>query len=876
MKLIKKYFLLVVMALAVVLICGCDIKPSTSTTKLATPTNLNYANDYVLEWDAVENATGYTVLIGSHSINVTETEIDLNEYLNEGKNNVWVTATSTNSSYSQSDAAGILVDYSTFKSTYLSKLIGNEYEKAFEYKKANFKSDLEFTAYCIDFAEENIGAYAIICNGVAVTPAQVVALDKIAIFMNQMIDQEATPTVQSVFEIIDAIRDSEISHRNLAQITYNIIELYMNSMVYELDTDIDINTVLSLVLANESLTVDTLEVVYEYLDKALADTEKALNDQTVTNQVAEIIKAFFGTNRPTVDKFATLTTFVKTAINALVSANADSNPAVKVLPDAFNLVLAVIDPTLDMVNKAATVLSNENYQTLATSVSTIVQSGMTIYNGIIAESLSKEDLATNIQAILANIETIATTISTAAKEVDFTKELTAIQTAVEKFVKAESVKSFAKEVAIATIAALTEKTEAEAEAILTSILEVISKIDSEDCITEETVQAVLEALGMTTEQLTEKIMDLIASLVVGSFDTPENVEGFKKVLEGVKETITDLKNENGQIQMMDLISLAGEDVVYIVNTVFPDVFDGVYVSESGVALLETLLEAINEKANLVIKEMSDGILEKYVGTWSVSSDETNTPLFSYVYITTHSIYLEDTRANNVKYSGNDYYGYTVYVGENEYYVSLSGDNLIVGSSKLEKETRYTKATSDVPEIPWNTFEGTYTGTANDGTTFTVVIKDETIKVNDSSVNIISYDEYEGFTIRYNDTAWYIMSGYTEAQIMIVSSDYSTYATLTKGNGGSSTTPSVDLSELAKHTGSYTGNVGGESFTIVITENSITINDEVVTIVAFEDGSYMVKTSTDVEWYIGLSYGTEKILFASTDFQTFGFLTIVTE
>lgn len=202
MKLIKKYFLLVVMALAVVLICGCDIKPSTSTTKLATPTNLNYANDYVLEWDAVENATGYTVLIGSHSINVTETEIDLNEYLNEGKNNVWVTATSTNSSYSQSDAAGILVDYSTFKSTYLSKLIGNEYEKAFEYKKANFKSDLEFTAYCIDFAEENIGVYAIICNGVAVTPAQVVALDKITIFMNQMIDQEATPTVQSVFEII--------------------------------------------------------------------------------------------------------------------------------------------------------------------------------------------------------------------------------------------------------------------------------------------------------------------------------------------------------------------------------------------------------------------------------------------------------------------------------------------------------------------------------------------------------------------------------------------------------------------------------------------------------------------------------------------------
>lgn len=874
MKLIKKYFLVVVMALTAVLICGCEINPSTSTTKLAAPTNLNYANDYVLEWDAVENATGYTVLIGSYSIKVTETEIDLNEYLNEGKNNVWVTATSTNSSYSQSDAAGILVDYSTFESTYLSKLIQKEYEKAFEYKKLQFKSDLEFTAYCIDFAQENIEAYAIICDGVAVTPAQVVALDKITIFMNQMLAGEATPTVESAFEIIDAIRDSKISHRNLAQITYNIIELYMNSVVYELDTDIDINTVLSLVLANESLTVDTLEVVYEYLDKALADTEKVLNDQTVTNQIAEIVKAFLGTNRPTVDKFATLTTFVKTAINALVSSNADSNPAVKVLPDAFNLVLAVIDPTLDMVNKAATALSSENYQAIATSVSTIVQSGMTIYNGIVDASLSKEDLATNIQVILANIETIATTISTAAKDVDFTKELTVIQTAVEKFVNTESVKALAKEAAIATIVVLTEKTEEEAEAILTSILEVISTIDSETGVTEETVQAVLKALGMTTEELTQKIMDLIASAVVGSLDTPENAESFKEALEGVKETVAELKNEYGEIEMMDLIALAGEDVVYIVNTVFPDVFDSVYLDATGVALLETLFAVLTEKADTIIKEMSDSILEQYVGSWYVSSDETKIPLFLYVYITTHSIYLEDTRANNVKYSENDYNGYTIYVGEDEYYVYLSGENLIVKSSKLEKETKYTKADSSVPEIPWELFEGTYTGTANDETTFTVVIKNETIKVNDSSVTIVSYDE--GFTIRYNDTTWYIILSDTEGQIMIMASDFSISATLTKSNGGSSTIPSVDLSELAKHIGSYTGDFDGEEFTVIIAEDSITINDEVVTIVAFEDGNYMVKTLACTEWYIVLSCGTEQIIVTSTDLKIKVLLTIVTE
>ncbi len=878
MKLIKKYFLVAVMALTVVLICGCDIKPSTSTTKLATPTNLNYANDYVLEWDEVENATGYTVLIGSNSIKVTETKIDLNEYLNEGKNNVWVTATSTNSRYSSSDAAGISVDYSTFKSTYLTGLLQDEYTKAFEYKKSQFKSDLEYTAYCINFATENAEAYATICDGVAVTPAQVVALDKITIFMNQMIDEEATPTVESVFEIIDAIRDSKISHRSLAQITYNTIELYMNSIVYELDTDIDTNTVLSLVLANESLTVDTLEVVYEYLDKALADTEKVLNDQTVTNQVAEIIKAFLGTNRPTVDKFGTLTTYVKTAINAFVKNSTDGNRAIQVLPDAFNLLLAVIDPTLDMVNKAATVLSSENYAAIATNISTIVENGMAIYNSIVVgDSSSTEELVTNIQGIMTAIDSIATTISTSVKDVDFSKELTAIETAVETFVSTESVKTFAKEVAVSLIETLTGKTTDEAEKILTKILEIISSIDSEKGFTEETIESILAALGMTEDELTEKVVDLIATGVTDSIETPEMAEELIKKVSSIQNDIESLKDQAGDISLSGIIGLLGDDVLEIVEGVFPGVFDSYYIDGKFV---DAILATINEKANEILESMSDNILDQYLGVWYVSSEEPDPEdaLFYSVVIKKYGIYLDETRAENVTYSENDYYGYTVYVGEDEYYVSLSGERLIIGSSTLLKDTEYTKQettpiTPVVPTIPWDTYNGTYTGKTSDGTSFTVVVSDETITVNDTIFVVTEYDDYSGFTGTINEDVWYVFPGYVAGQIIIAKSDNSVYVTLTNETG-STVTPSLDLSLLAEHTGTYTGKVGEEDFTVVITEESITINGEVVTIVAFEDNTYMVKTVEDTIWCVGLSYGDEKIVVATESFSPFGFLNIV--
>lgn len=870
MKSIKKYFLLAVMAIATVLVCGCQ----TVTKKLDTPTNLQYENDYILEWDSVLNATGYTVLIGKTTLNVTETKVDLNEYLTPGKNNVWVSATSTNTRLSTSDAAGIEVVYDPFESSALNKLLTSDIAAAFEDKKSDYENDELFSAFCNEQASSNVELISSFAKGVTLTTSQIAALNKVLI----LVQRQEVPTADSVFAVVDAIRDSELPHRSLAQMTFNALKsmsgnVYIDISVEE-STGLDFDAVLSMILANESLTVDTLTVVYEYLDKALLDAETAIDNFNKSNNlqalVAALVDAFLGENRPTIDKFNTLTSYIKTALNAYVSTS--SQVEVKVLPDVVNFVLTIIDPSLDMVHKSLIVLDQKEIQTIGSAIVAIVEKAGTLYSLIFSSSTIEPDvLGTSLREIVTNLTTIVNTISSAAAEVDFTKEITAISTAFGTLMNSQSVKVLIKATAIGTIVELTGKTEQEAETVYNQIMEIVSTIDFETGITEENISAVLEALGMTTADFAGKLLDIISSVAVQNIENPEAGLNLVSDLNALIDIMEELKDDKGDIYIVDIIALFEEDVQSFIYSLITEINDTWHFVSSDIETLETLLYAIIDKANDLVLELSDNILEKYVGNWEVSDEEPDTPLFSSVIITEHSIFLDGVRAKNVEYSGNDYYGYSMMIGTTDYYVCISGERLLVGSSSLLKDTEYRKKQS-APTIPWEEYNGTYTGSTSSGESFTVVIADQKITVNNVEFVVTAYDDYEGFTGTLNNVEWYVMPGYSEGQIIIMSGDYKTYAILTKSTG--SDDPSIDLSILAEHLGTYTGTISSETFTVVITKDSIEFNGETVTITSVDFSDIYVVLADNTEWIVSLSYGNDEIMVMTSTYSAYGTLEIV--
>lgn len=876
MKSIKKYLLLAVMAIATVLVCGCQ----TVTKKLDTPTNLEYANDYVLEWDSVLNATGYTVLIGKTTLNVTETKVDLNEYLTPGKNNVWVSATSTNTKFLPSDAAGIEVVYDPFDSSALNKLLTADIAAAFEDKKSDYESDALFNAFCFEQATNNVELISSFAEGVTLTTSQIAALNKVLI----LVQREEGPSVDSVFAAVDAIRDSKLPHRSLAQMTFNALKSLTETVYSETSVEesagLDFDAIVSMIVANESLTVDTLTVVYEYLDKALLDAETAIDDFNKSNNVqalvAALADAFLGKNRPTIDKFNTLTSYIKTALNAYASPS--DKPEVKVLPDVVNFVLTIIDPSLDMLHKTLTVLDQKEIQTIGRAIVSIVEKVGTLYSLIYNSSTVEPDvLGTSLREIVTNISTIVSTLYSVAVDVDFTKEITAISTAFNTLMNSQSVKVLIKATAIDVIVELTGKTEQEAETIYNQIMEIVSTIDFEAGITEENIKSVLEALGMSEADFAEKLLDIIASLAVQNIKNPDDAQNLVSELNALIEKMEELKDDKGDIYIVDIIALFEEEEQTFIYSLITEINDTWHFVSSDIETFETIINAIIEKASDLVLELSDNINEKYVGIWEVSTEELDTPLFTSVVITEHSIYLDDVRAKNVEYSGNDYYGYSMIIGNTDYYVCIYGERLLVGSSSLMKDTEYTKKQSapvvpTTPTIPWEEYNGTYTGSTSDGESFSVVIADQKITVNNVEFVVTAFDDKEGFTGTLNNVEWYVMPGYVEGQIIIMSGDYKTYAILTISTGDDN--PSIDLSVLAEYLGTYTGFVGEVSYTVVINEDSIAINASIVTITEVVGNDVTVTLADGTEWSVSLSYGPDELYLATLDWSQYGRLTIL--
>lgn len=874
MKLIKKYFLITVMALSLVLICGCT--GNNKTTQLDKPANLVCDSDYILTWDSVENATGYTVLVGTKSFTVTTNSADLKDHLVEGKNNVWVTATSTDSKYTTSEGASIVVTYDPFTASTLVESLTEQYKAALESQKGDFKSEEEFNAHCANMASEVASQLSILCKDTNVTIKQVLALNNLSIVMSF----NEGPEITDVFGAVNVLRESEITYRTLATISYNALVSFTNSSsstTVEVDesSESNINAIVTIFATNKTLTVDTLEVVYEYLDKVLADVEVAYKEfdgstspEAMFTLISKVIKALLGENRPRVADFTTLVSFFQQYIAMYVATEKD-NTAVQTLPDVFNFVVSIIDPVLDIVYKTSSALTTSDLATIMNSVMVIVDKIQSMVSSDNQTEITPEVIVENVQTIVENVQIIMATVSTAAANVDISNEVQAITTALNTLISSESVQNVIKEVAVMVIQMIKpDVTPEKAAEMYGKICEIIGNIDPETTTVQEVVKQILTALEMTEDEAKQLVMNTIASAVVSNVETPEEAEAMAQTIVAILEQIKGIEQEDGTIKLVDILNLIPAEYKDVVASLFPDADPETVIPANVVAFVKELLNTISEQAQAKVEELSDNIQSQYIGTWVVSTEETETPLFTSVEITAYSIYLDYARAGGVTYSGNDYYGYTLTINGVTYYVSLSGDRLLIASPNENKDTEYTKDEVIVDpsddKIP-AAYQGTFTG-EKDGVTYTAVITETTITFNDSELTIVSYDDYEGFTCTYNDQTLYVMLGYADGEIMIVNEDYSFYVTLKIASDQPSTD---DQLVPAEYVGTYTGTLDDITYTVVLEANKIIINDIEVTVVE-KDGNDITVSYNDKEWYISLSYA-DGIFLQSGDYSVYGLL-----
>ena len=192
---------------------------------------------------------------------------------------------------------------------------------------------------------------------------------------------------------------------------------------------------------------------------------------------------------------------------------------------------------------------------------------------------------------------------------------------------------------------------------------------------------------------------------------------------------------------------------------------------------------------------------------------------------------------------------------------------------------------DIAVIPTE-YIGSYTGelskgTFNETTTIQIEITADTITVNGVEATIVSYDDYEGFTLILNEAEYYLYNmDYSGGVILaFMSSDYATMGTgitknTTEDPGGDDPVLVVIPTE---YIGSYTGELSKGTFNetttiqIEITADTITVNGVEATIVAFNEYEGFTLMINDVEYYLMNSDYTGGIVlaFMSSDYATMG-------
>ncbi len=222
-----------------------------------------------------------------------------------------------------------------------------------------------------------------------------------------------------------------------------------------------------------------------------------------------------------------------------------------------------------------------------------------------------------------------------------------------------------------------------------------------------------------------------------------------------------------------------------------------------------------EEQGLVVPESMFGKYTNSDGSIVISAETIKETVVEMGSSTTYTYTITSCDGNTL--TGIDETNYPITIVFNEDYSAILVNDYL----------SYEKANGNDEEeivIPSN-FIGTY---ENDN--YTIVITEDEVTINGTKVEVTEADDYQGLTVIYgetNDTYYIYQYGYDSVitKICFASEDNSVFETLTK-TSGSDEPGEVNIPQDL--VGTYTGTKDEVTYTVVITTNSITINDEAVT------------------------------------------------
>ncbi|MDE7100416.1 MAG: hypothetical protein K2O05_01010, partial [Anaeroplasmataceae bacterium] len=168
-------------------------------------------------------------------------------------------------------------------------------------------------------------------------------------------------------------------------------------------------------------------------------------------------------------------------------------------------------------------------------------------------------------------------------------------------------------------------------------------------------------------------------------------------------------------------------------------------------------------------------------------------------------------------------------------------------------------TPDTPVAVQPEHVGTYVGTAGEDT-YTVVVTADGITINGDVYTLTAYSDYEGYTGLWNEEEWYLM--YYEPNMRLISSDYITNVVCEL-----STTPDTPVEVQPEHVGTYVGTKDEVTYTIVVTEDGITINGDAYTITEYDEYYGYTGTWNGEVWYLSYTSYSDPVMMTLMDENT---------
>jgi hypothetical protein len=263
------------------------------------PTNVSIT-DGVLTWNSVSGATGYVVYVGTLSLNVTGTTIDLNdESIAVGSYSVYVRATDgtdfSADSLSVSYNVELNVDQDTIKLSIMRRM---KTSYTLDLDEDDFENTYDYNSYleALDMAEAV--STRTIMMGMTATEA-IDLFDQVESMMDNvddMVEGESVMTLSDIMSQLDSILDFDMDSEDLANLVYDLVMTMLDSSNRFLELDIlyeeeQLPTYTTQMSAITSTTNYTQ--AYNYMKSFADPSEYDALDELFSGEYRDLISAMY-------------------------------------------------------------------------------------------------------------------------------------------------------------------------------------------------------------------------------------------------------------------------------------------------------------------------------------------------------------------------------------------------------------------------------------------------------------------------------------------------------------------------------------------------------------------------------------------------------